>query len=176
MSPAFIVAPTTCPACGCEYAAGDRAPPWGGSCSACDSLSRVRADGRLYAFPEFDLTVRADMDKQDLIDLAVRRIVEDGLLPADMIETVVSALVRRERLGTTGIGRGVGMPHSSIAGVDGVIVAGFSLSESVDFDAIDGERIDRLIVILTPPSRPGDTIRVLELITRHLARLTRREE
>ena len=84
-------------------------------------------------------------------------------------EGVVRAILDREGLGTTGIGRGVACPEARHRAVDRVIGT-IALSRSgVDFGSVDGEPADILTLLLGTPHKPGDFLLAGQVISRHLA-------
>jgi PTS system nitrogen regulatory IIA component len=84
------------------------------------------------------------------------------------IEDVVRAIQKRESLGSTGIGRGVAIPHTKHAGVER-LVASIAVSRTgVDFNSLDGEKVYVFVLLISPLDRPGDHLRALENVSRHL--------
>jgi PTS system fructose-specific IIA component/PTS system nitrogen regulatory IIA component len=83
-------------------------------------------------------------------------------------EDVVASLLRREELGSTGIGRGVAIPHAKSTAVNRVIAAIGRCPNGVDFDGLDGEPVHLIVLVLSPPDRPGDHLRAIERISRAL--------
>lgn len=85
------------------------------------------------------------------------------------IDELLTALLERERIGTTGIGGGVAIPHVKVAGVDrayGVLVR---LQAPVDYDAIDGEPVDVVFMLLAPAdSKTTQHLKVLAQMSRFL--------
>ncbi|WP_300272022.1 PTS IIA-like nitrogen regulatory protein PtsN [Halomonas sp.] len=65
-------------------------------------------------------------------------------------QEVFARLIARERLGSTGIGNGVAIPHARSPHCKGPVAAFLRLAEPVDFDAIDGEPVDLVFVLLVP--------------------------
>lgn len=63
---------------------------------------------------------------------------------------IFEALNARERLGSTGLGHGVALPHARVAGADRAVAACLTLAEPIDFDAPDRERVDILFILLVP--------------------------
>lgn len=83
---------------------------------------------------------------------------------------VLEGLVNRERLGSTGLGKCVAMPHTKQAGVDHEIGALLKLDEPVDFNAPDGEPVDLLFGLLVPEDSAANSVAdVLERV-RNLCR------
>ncbi|MEE4356971.1 MAG: PTS sugar transporter subunit IIA [Desulfococcaceae bacterium] len=80
-------------------------------------------------------------------------------------EELVRVLLERERLGTTGIGGGIGIPHGKLKGIDSLIL-GFGLSrEGVDFESIDGKPTHIFFLLLTPENSIDIHLRMLARIS-----------
>jgi PTS system nitrogen regulatory IIA component len=99
-------------------------------------------------------------------DAAIREMVDGlhaaGQLHATDLDDVVRAILRREQLGTTGIGHGIAIPHSRHAAV-GQLMGSVAVSKAgVPFESIDGEPVHVLVLLISPPDRPGDHLRALE--------------
>jgi PTS system fructose-specific IIA component/PTS system nitrogen regulatory IIA component len=82
--------------------------------------------------------------------------------------SIVSAIMKREELGSTGIGNGVAVPHTKHPSVNRLIATVALTQQGVDFASLDGEAVHILILLISPPDRPGDHLRGLENISRHL--------
>jgi PTS system fructose-specific IIA component/PTS system nitrogen regulatory IIA component len=105
-------------------------------------------------------------------DAAIRSMVESlgasGAIKAGEQESIIAAILKREELGSTGIGKGVAVPHTKHPSVDR-LVATIALSrDGVEFSSLDGEDVHILFLLVSPPDRPGDHLRALENISRHL--------
>ena len=115
--------------------------------------------------------IKADLVAEDK-DGAIRELVA-GLVDSKDIaegeqESIIKAIMKREELGSTGIGRGVAVPHTkhpSVARLIGTV--GVSV-EGVDFNSLDGEKVQLFFLLISPPDRPGDHLRALENISRQL--------
>lgn len=89
---------------------------------------------------------------------------------------VLEGLVTRERLGSTGLGRAIAMPHTKQPGVRGRVGAVLKLDEPVDFNAPDGEPVDLLFGVLVPEDSAANALSdVLERI-KSLCRPEMREQ
>ncbi len=104
---------------------------------------------------------------------AVIRAMATSLLAAEKInekdyESIVEAILKREELGSTGIGRGVAVPHTKHPSIDKLIGTVAISENGVDFDSLDGEKVHLLFLLVSPPDRPGDHLRALENISRQL--------
>lgn len=91
---------------------------------------------------------------------------DDGRLPAGQIFDALSA---RERLGSTGLGHGVAIPHGRMAEIDTPRVAVLRLEQGVDFDAIDHEPVDILIALIVPEESTGEHLDLLAQLARTLS-------
>ena len=115
--------------------------------------------------------IRADLasdDKEGVIREMATALVESGAVAEEELEGIVKAILRREELGSTGIGRGVAVPHTKHPSVDKLVgTVGVSV-EGLDFDSLDGEKVQLLFLLISPPDRPGDHLRALENISRQL--------
>jgi mannitol/fructose-specific phosphotransferase system IIA component (Ntr-type) len=84
------------------------------------------------------------------------------------LDDIVRAVLRREQLGSTGIGRGIAIPHSRHASVS-QLVGTIGLSKpGIPFDSIDGEPVNVVVLLISPQDRPGDHLRALENVVQTL--------
>ena len=81
---------------------------------------------------------------------------------------IVTAVMKREELGSTGIGRGVAVPHTKHPSVDRLIATVAICHGGVDFASLDGDAVHIFFLLVSPPDKPGDHLRGLENISRHL--------
>jgi PTS system nitrogen regulatory IIA component len=100
--------------------------------------------------------------KQAFQEMARRAAAITGLDPA----TIFEALFQREQLAPTGYGRGIAIPHGRIAGLPRVIALFARLDEPIPFDAIDGEPVDLLFVLLAPEHAGADHLKALARVSR----------
>ena len=115
--------------------------------------------------------MRADLvadDKEGVIRELVGALVEADALKADEVENIVKAILKREELGSTGIGRGIAVPHTKHSSVEKLVGTVGVSSEGVDFTSLDGEKVHIIFLLVSPPDRPGDHLRALESISRQL--------
>jgi mannitol/fructose-specific phosphotransferase system IIA component (Ntr-type) len=83
-------------------------------------------------------------------------------------EDIVKAILKRELLGSTGIGRGVAIPHAKHPGVDRLVGAVAVSKAGVGFESLDGEPVFVFVMLISPNDRPGDHLRALENVSRCL--------
>jgi PTS system fructose-specific IIA component/PTS system nitrogen regulatory IIA component len=115
--------------------------------------------------------IRADLDavdKEGAIREMVRALVDTKRVDANEFESIVKAILKREELGSTGIGRGVAVPHTKHPSVDRLVGTVAVSPAGVDFASLDGEVVHLFFLLISPPDRPGDHLRALENISRQL--------
>ncbi|HBH55002.1 MAG TPA: PTS fructose transporter subunit IIA [Planctomycetaceae bacterium] len=105
-------------------------------------------------------------------DQAIRAMVESlakaGGIQSSEQEAITGAILKREELGSTGIGRGVAVPHTKHPSADRLVATIAISKEGVEFASLDGEAVHILFLLVSPHERPGDHLRALENISRHL--------
>lgn len=103
---------------------------------------------------------------------AIREIVlslsKAGQIADADVEGVIRAILGREELGSTGIGQGVAVPHTRHGTVTKLVGTVALSKKGVEFAALDGDPVDILFLLVSPPNQPGDHLRALENISRHL--------
>jgi PTS system nitrogen regulatory IIA component len=109
------------------------------------------------------LEVRA-RDKTALIGEIARQFARN--VPALKAEAVETALLARERLGSTGLGGGFALPHARIDGLDSYIGLFIRLAKPIDFEAIDGKPVLLMFVLLIPAEGTTPHVAALAAISR----------
>ncbi len=99
-----------------------------------------------------------------LEDLSGRAAARLGLEPS----AVTAEILAREALGSTGVGKGVAIPHARLAGLVQPFAMLARLRRGIEFDAIDGEPVDVVILVLLPADQEAGQINVLAAIARKL--------
>jgi len=110
-------------------------------------------------------SLRARAKKQVLQDLAAQAVRR---LPALDARDVYETLLQRERLGSTGIGDGVAIPHGKLPGLDRLFGLVARLEKPVDFDALDGQPVDIAFLLLAPEGAGADHLKALAQVARLL--------
>ena len=108
--------------------------------------------------------LRATTKKQVLQELAKRGAAMTGIHE----RTIYDVLIERERLGSTGIGMGIGIPHGRLAGIDRLCGIFARLDRPVPFDAIDDQPVDLIFLLLAPESAGADHLKALARVSRLL--------
>ena len=86
------------------------------------------------------------------------------------------SLIDRERLGSTGVGSGVALPHGRLGGLDQAIGACVILGEEMDFDAIDGKPVKIVFVLLVPEEATEEHLQLLAKLARIFGEKENREQ
>ena len=108
--------------------------------------------------------LKASNKKQVLQELAKRAAELTGLHE----RAVFDVLLERERLGTTGVGNGIAIPHGKLPEVKGLFGLFARLEESVDFDSIDEQPVDLIFLLLAPEGAGADHLKALARVSRLL--------
>ncbi|OVE77446.1 PTS fructose transporter subunit IIA [bacterium F11] len=83
-------------------------------------------------------------------------------------DAVITSLMERERLGSTGIGQGVAIPHGKSDSVDKLVAALGVSKKGVNFEALDGEPVHLIFLLVAPPDSSGTHLKALARISRLL--------
>jgi PTS system fructose-specific IIA component/PTS system nitrogen regulatory IIA component len=106
--------------------------------------------------------------KETVIREMVASLRAAGLFPNAEPDDIVKAILKREELGSTGIGRGVAIPHAKHPCADKLVGTVAISHKGVDFKSIDGEKAFVFVLLISPQDRPGDHLRALENVSRSL--------
>jgi PTS system nitrogen regulatory IIA component len=109
-------------------------------------------------------SLKAKNKKQALHDLAQRASALTGIDARDILDT----LQQRERLGSTGVGRGIAIPHGRLAALPNIVSVFARLDEPIDFEALDNEPVDLIFLLLAPEHAGADHLKALARISRLL--------
>src|SRR5574343_1795503 len=110
-----------------------------------------------------------------------KRVLEQiaNLVARDLVDLdsqdIFESLVAREKLGSTGFGNGIAIPHCRLQGCAAPVSAVLRLDAAVDFDAIDGAPVDLLFVLLVPEAATDEHLELLRQIASMLDRQDVRE-
>jgi PTS system nitrogen regulatory IIA component len=133
---------------------------------ACASIDEKRDMAALDAIhPDAILPhLRAGNKKQILQELSRKAAEVTGKSEAAIFET----LMERERLGSTGIGQGIAIPHGKMEGLDRVYAVFARLEKPVAFEAIDDQPVDLVFLLLAPVDAGADHLKALAKVSRLL--------
>jgi nitrogen PTS system EIIA component len=108
--------------------------------------------------------VKSQSKKQVLHDIAS---AASSLIELDQ-RTIYESLLQRERLGSTGIGDGIAIPHGKLPGLTQMFALIARLEKPIDFDAIDEQPVDLLVLLLAPEEAGADHLKALARVARAL--------
>jgi PTS system nitrogen regulatory IIA component len=103
--------------------------------------------------------------KKQLLQLLSERAAEVSGIPE---REVLDTIVQRERLGSTGVGNGIAIPHGKLAGVKHITGVFARLESPVDFEALDDQPVDLVFLLLAPEGAGADHLKALSRIARVL--------
>ena len=109
-------------------------------------------------------SLKVSSKKQALQELSQLAGKVTGLSARDVFET----LLQRERLGSTGLGQGIAIPHGKLPGLDTLHGVFARLDTPIDFDAMDGQKVDLIFLLLAPESAGADHLKALARVSRML--------
>jgi mannitol/fructose-specific phosphotransferase system IIA component (Ntr-type) len=108
------------------------------------------------------------VNKEGVIREMIESLRAAGNFKSGDPEEVVKAILKRELLGSTGIGRGVAIPHTKHPTVDRLVGTVAVSRGGVGFESLDGEPVFVFVLLVSPQDRPGDHLRALENVSRSL--------
>ncbi|MDQ0315157.1 PTS IIA-like nitrogen regulatory protein PtsN [Amorphus orientalis] len=108
--------------------------------------------------------LKAQSKKQVLQELAAKAATQTGLPEREIFET----LLHRERLGSTGVGDGIAIPHGKLVPLKKIVGVFARLERPVEFDALDEQPVDLVFLLLAPEGAGADHLKALARIARVL--------
>ena len=104
-------------------------------------------------------------DREAVLREMVGRLVENDEVAAGDLEPIIEGLMARERLGTTGIGRGLAIPHVRYDELDELLVAVGRSNTGIDFASVDGSPVEIVFLIISPESKQDDYLAALRWVS-----------
>jgi nitrogen PTS system EIIA component len=104
-------------------------------------------------------------NKKQLLEMISEKASKVSGLPT---RAIFDLLLQRERLGSTGLGNGIAIPHCKAEGLDHLIGIFARLEKPIDFESVDGEPVDLIFVILAPEGAGADHLKGLSKVARVL--------
>jgi len=111
------------------------------------------------------LTCTGVANKRQIFEIIAQKAAELTAFPASQI---LSTLMGREDLGSTGLGNGIAIPHGKIEGLKGVTAVFARLDQPIDFDSVDDEPVDLVMMLLAPVGAGADHLKALSRVARLL--------
>ncbi len=107
-------------------------------------------------------SLKANSKKQALQALAEKAALMTGLEEREIFET----LIQREKLGSTGVGGGIAIPHGKLPGLDRIFGMFARLPKPIEFEALDDQPVDLIFLLLAPEGAGADHLKALARIAR----------
>jgi PTS system nitrogen regulatory IIA component len=106
------------------------------------------------------------IDKQPVLKEMVQVLIDTGRIDEGALPGIVKALMGREDLGSTGIGKGVAVPHAKHESVEGLVAAFGRSKKGVEFAALDGQPVQLVFLILSSKENSGQHLGALARVAR----------
>jgi nitrogen PTS system EIIA component len=109
-------------------------------------------------------------NRDQAIDAILEQMAEAGLVPHSLVPEIRNSIMRREELGPTGIGEGVGIPHTWHRGIERTVAALAISRRGLEYESLDREPVSIVLLVLTPLAVPGGRpgSGVFQAVLRHL--------
>ncbi len=98
----------------------------------------------------------------------VQALGKTGKIPKDSAETIAKAVIKRENEASTGIGKGVAVPHIKYPGVKDTMAAVGCSPEGLDFSSLDKQPVYSVILLVSPADNPDKHLQAMETVFRNL--------
>lgn len=108
--------------------------------------------------------LKAKSKKQAIQEMSVKAAELTGLSEREIFDT----LLQRERLGSTGVGNGIAIPHGKLTRLDRLVGLFARLSKPIEFDSLDDQPVDLVFLLLAPEGAGADHLKALARIARQL--------
>lgn len=108
--------------------------------------------------------LKVNSKKQLLQELSAKAALVTGLSEREVFDVIL----QRERLGSTGVGNGIAIPHGKLTSIKDIVGVFARLSEPVDFEALDDQPVDLVFLLLAPEGAGADHLKALSRIARVL--------
>ena len=108
--------------------------------------------------------LKVNNKKQAIQELAARA----AALTGQNERAILEILLQREKLGSTGVGNGIAIPHGKLAKLGGLFGLFARLERPIDFEALDGQPVDLIFLLLAPEAAGADHLKALARVARLL--------
>jgi len=112
----------------------------------------------------------ANKTRDAVIEELVESLAEAGAVSKQKVKEITKAILAREAQATTGIGKGVALPHAKLKGIKKPIAAIGCSSEGIDFASLDSKPVYSVILLLSSPDNPDEHLQAMETIFKHVQR------
>ena len=110
------------------------------------------------------------VSRDQAIEQLIGALAEAGAIPKKSVKEANQLVLARENQATTGIGKGIALPHAKIKSVKKVVGAIGRSSRGIDFSALDSKPVYSVILLLSSPDDPDEHLQAMETIFKHVQR------
>ncbi|MCD6101965.1 MAG: PTS sugar transporter subunit IIA, partial [Candidatus Cloacimonetes bacterium] len=103
--------------------------------------------------------------KEDALKELVSLLKNSSILDKIDEQTILNSLWKREKLGSTGLGQGIAIPHSKIEELSDFVLAVATSEKGVQFEALDNKKVRIFFLMVGPPDKPNDHLKLLSAIS-----------
>ncbi len=117
--------------------------------------------------------VISDLDsatRDEAIERLMSLLVDTGAISARSVKEATKAVLAREKQGTTGIGKGVALPHAKIKSIKQAVGAIGRSATGIEFGSLDSKPVYIVILLLSNPDKPDEHLQAMETIFKHVQR------
>jgi mannitol/fructose-specific phosphotransferase system IIA component (Ntr-type) len=107
-------------------------------------------------------------DRDGVITELVSALVQAGRLPASSEAEITKAVIKRENEASTGMGKGVAVPHVKHAAAEDVLAVVGQTDAGIDFSSLDEQPVYSVLLLVSPPGNPDRHLRAMEKIFKHI--------
>jgi mannitol/fructose-specific phosphotransferase system IIA component (Ntr-type) len=108
--------------------------------------------------------------RDDAIEQLVAALASAGAIAKRSVKEAVAAVLSREKQATTGIGKGISLPHAKIKSVNKVVGTIGRSTKGIEFSALDSKPVYIVILLLSNPDNPDEHLQAMETIFKHVQR------
>jgi mannitol/fructose-specific phosphotransferase system IIA component (Ntr-type) len=108
--------------------------------------------------------------REEAVQELVKALAAAGAIPKKSVEDVAKAVMARESQATTGIGKGVALPHAKLKGIKKPIGTIGRSADGIEFASLDAKPVYSIILLLSSPENPDEHLQAMETIFKHVQR------
>lgn len=108
--------------------------------------------------------------RDEAIGELVNALAQAGAIAKKNVGEITKAIIAREAQATTGIGKGISLPHAKVKGIKKPLATIGGSPEGLDFNSLDSQPVYSVILLLSSPDNPDEHLQAMETIFRHVQR------
>jgi mannitol/fructose-specific phosphotransferase system IIA component (Ntr-type) len=103
-----------------------------------------------------------DADKRTVVTALAEALLHIKRITAEQLPVIIEEAMRREMVGSTGIGHGIAIPHCRTPLIQEIVCSYGHCAQGLDFESLDGEPVHSVFLLLTPPERKEDHLALMK--------------